>query len=153
LRNRGVSEDAIPTSRPGLLQEVRIRWVQTQTRAESLIARVTDIVNSNVHYAEQKIGEILSLLTGTARSAEDSAKASYDDAKGYAQEKAHDAEWAAESAGWEGKAQWKDAKGTAKSKAAEASGNARATKEWAQGKAESATAEAGKATAKVKHEL
>jgi hypothetical protein len=136
-----------------LLQEVRIRWIQTTTRAESVIARISDIINSNLHLAEHKIGDILALLTGQARSAEDTARASYYDAKGYAQEKAHDAQWAAESAGYEGKAQWKDAKGTAKSAAAQASGNARATKEWAQGKAESATAEAEKATARVKHEL
>jgi uncharacterized protein YjbJ (UPF0337 family) len=153
LRNRGVSEDAIPTSRPGLLQEVRIRWVQVTTSAESLIARVADIFNSNLHYAEEKIGDVLALLTGTARSAEDSASASYNEAKGYAQEKAHDAQWAADSAGYEAKAQWKDAKGSAKSAAAQASGNVRATKEWAQGKAQSATAEAEKATAYAKHEL
>jgi uncharacterized protein YjbJ (UPF0337 family) len=153
LRNQGVSEDYIPTSRPGLLQEVRIRWVQTQTNAEDIIGRITDIINSNLHLAQAKIGDFLALLTGTARNAEDSAKATYDDTKGYAQEKARDAQWAAESAGYEGKAQWNAAKGNAKSKAAEASGNARATKEWAQGQAQSVTAEAEKATARVKHEL
>ena len=75
LRERGISEDALPTSRPGLLrksnvftphlrlnryaEEARIRWVQSSTWAESVYTRLKEIVNSSVEAAEEKVVRIL----------------------------------------------------------------------------------------------
>lgn len=76
LREHGLSEDALPTSRPSLLrtlgldvgddgevadssaEEVRIRWVQTQHRAESLYGKIKSIIFSSVESAEVKLGMV-----------------------------------------------------------------------------------------------
>ncbi|OCH90880.1 hypothetical protein OBBRIDRAFT_887405 [Obba rivulosa] len=73
LREYGVSEAAIPTDRPGLLQEVRIRYVQATTRAEALFARVKELVEGGVEVAEDKIGKVLDILTGSAESTKERA--------------------------------------------------------------------------------
>ncbi|KAF8966874.1 hypothetical protein BDZ97DRAFT_1805672, partial [Flammula alnicola] len=52
LREKGISEEYLPGTRPGLLQETRIRWIQTQTRAETLFAKIKEIVNSGIYKAE-----------------------------------------------------------------------------------------------------
>lgn len=52
LREQGVSEDALPTSRPGLLQETRIRWVQVSTRAEGILAKLRNLIDSGVATAD-----------------------------------------------------------------------------------------------------
>ncbi|KAJ7160979.1 hypothetical protein C8R46DRAFT_1000948 [Mycena filopes] len=70
LRNHGLDESALPTSRPGLLQETRIRWIQTQTTFE----RIRDVVNSGVEATEEKLASILNMLTGEAKNGADSAK-------------------------------------------------------------------------------
>jgi hypothetical protein len=142
LRNRGVPESALPTTRPGLLQETRIRWVQTQTKAESIIEDIQSSVLSAVRAVEDTIGDILSKITGKARDTQD-----------YTNEKVREASYGAEQAGYEGRAQWEDAKGTVRSKVASASGEARGEGEWARGKASSLSAEAGKGTARAKSEL
>lgn len=75
LREKGVSENALPTTRPGLLresdmslprlrlkvhaEETRIRWVQTSTRAENIFSRLKGIVNSSVEAAEEKVARVL----------------------------------------------------------------------------------------------
>ncbi|KAF9234015.1 hypothetical protein BU15DRAFT_66091 [Melanogaster broomeanus] len=64
LRERGVSESALPTSRPGLLQETRIRWVQAHTRAETIFAKLKEIVNSSVEVVEEKLSQVLKVLSG-----------------------------------------------------------------------------------------
>ncbi|KAI0354230.1 hypothetical protein OH77DRAFT_1496832 [Trametes cingulata] len=74
LREHGYSDDQLPTSRPGLLQEVRIRWVQTSNRAGSMWRRVRDIFDSGVEVAEDKLGQILDILTGGAEGAKEGAK-------------------------------------------------------------------------------
>jgi len=70
LRGKGLSEAALPTSRPGLLQEVRIRYVQSKSSAQALFNKIRDTVNSGVEAAEETIGKVLEILSGT-----------YDDAK------------------------------------------------------------------------
>ncbi|KAJ7724955.1 hypothetical protein DFH07DRAFT_971070 [Mycena maculata] len=72
LRNRGIDESALPTSRPGLLQEARIRWVQAQTTFE----RIREIVNSGVEATEEKPGRLLEMLAGEGEKAKAGAKAS-----------------------------------------------------------------------------
>ncbi|KAF8125599.1 hypothetical protein EV363DRAFT_1175826 [Boletus edulis] len=63
LRERGIGEDALPTARPGLLQETRIRWVQTSTWAENIYTRLKETVNSSVEVAEEKIARILEVCS------------------------------------------------------------------------------------------
>jgi len=87
LRERGVSEKALPTGRPGLLQETRIRWVQTHNRAEALYAKVRDLINSSVNSAEETLSHVLELLSGTADQSKDYANEKYAEGKGYANEK------------------------------------------------------------------
>ncbi|KAF8999783.1 hypothetical protein BDQ17DRAFT_733076 [Cyathus striatus] len=64
LREHGVSEDMVPGDRPGLLQEVRIRWIQTQTRAEAIFTKIKDIVNGGVLTIEDALHRVLVLLSG-----------------------------------------------------------------------------------------
>ncbi|KIJ18261.1 hypothetical protein PAXINDRAFT_110741 [Paxillus involutus ATCC 200175] len=59
LREQGVSESALPTSRPGLLQETRIRWVQASNRAETIFSKLKEIVNNSVEVAEEKLARVL----------------------------------------------------------------------------------------------
>ena len=65
LRTRGISEDGLPTTRPGLLQETRIRYVQTTNSAQAFLNRIRDSINSGVELTEEKIHQVLNLLTGT----------------------------------------------------------------------------------------
>ena len=110
LREHNMSEDALPTSRPTLLrtshhlcpaylcvdvltpliltEEVRIRWVQTQNRTESLFTKIRDIILSSVGTAEAKLATILDIITGHAESAKTRTSEKYEEGKGYANEKA-----------------------------------------------------------------
>ncbi|TDL26870.1 hypothetical protein BD410DRAFT_782959 [Rickenella mellea] len=74
LRNHNMSESALPTSRPGLLQETRIRYVQTSSRVEQLYAKIRDTINSGVEIAEEKLGQVLEILSGTNDEAHKKAK-------------------------------------------------------------------------------
>ncbi|KAH7927196.1 hypothetical protein BV22DRAFT_1111238 [Leucogyrophana mollusca] len=105
LRERGVSETALPTSRPGLLQETRIRWVQTSNRAETIFAKLKEIVNGGVEAAEEKLARVLEVLSG----------ASHDTSR-YANEKAGDAKGYKDSAWSWGSHKANDAKGYAEEK-------------------------------------
>lgn len=122
-----MSEDALPSSRPSLLrtlgldvnlsedeadgintEEVRIRWVQTQHRAESLYSKIKNIIMSSVESAEVKLGmvsslvrscklpmltisQILDLLTGSAEHAKTRANEKYYENKHWAHRKADEA--------------------------------------------------------------
>jgi hypothetical protein len=96
LRERGISEDALPTSRPGLLQETRIRWIQTTSQAEKLFARVRDIVNGGVGVAEDKVKWLMEILTGTADQAAGKANEKYDEGKAEAEKKYYEGKVGAE---------------------------------------------------------
>ncbi|KAL4063031.1 hypothetical protein V8B97DRAFT_1993253 [Scleroderma yunnanense] len=56
LREHGVAEEALPTSRPGLLQETRIRWVQASTQPEGIFAKLRALANSGVATAKNALG-------------------------------------------------------------------------------------------------
>ncbi|KAF7297330.1 hypothetical protein MIND_00966300 [Mycena indigotica] len=77
LRNHGIDESALPTSRPGLLQETRIRWVQTMTTFE----RIREIVNSGIGAAEDKLSSVLEILKGEGEKTKDDLKADAKQAK------------------------------------------------------------------------
>ncbi|KAG2145468.1 uncharacterized protein EDB93DRAFT_1151239 [Suillus bovinus] len=83
LRERGVSEAALPTNRPGLLQETRIRWVQTTNRADTIFTKLKEIVNSSVGAVEDRLAKILELLSGHPHSASEKTG----DARAYAEDK------------------------------------------------------------------
>ena len=68
-------------------EEVRIRWVQTHHRADSLYTKIRDIILSSVGTAEAKLAMILEMITGHAESAKTRASEKYDEAAGYANEK------------------------------------------------------------------
>ncbi|KAJ7270720.1 hypothetical protein B0H12DRAFT_1008729 [Mycena haematopus] len=70
LRNQGIDEDALPTSRPGLLQETRIRWVQTQTRFQ----QIRDYVNSGVEATEDTLARLVEMVLGEGEKAKGEAK-------------------------------------------------------------------------------
>lgn len=48
-------------------EEVRIRWVQTQHRAEGLYARIKNIILSGVETAEEKLGMVSNIHPGCCR--------------------------------------------------------------------------------------
>lgn len=129
LRERGISEAALPISRPGLLreyrfgrrsdtnadnfliEETRIRWVQSQKRAETLFAKIKEIVNSGLYKADEVISHIMGLLKGDLDYASHKTNAAYDATKHKGEETWEDAkargasaqEWAARRSGetWE----------------------------------------------------
>jgi hypothetical protein len=70
LRIHGLPESQLPTSRPGLLHEVRIRYVIAQTRVEALIQNIRDTVYGSIETAEEKLGSVLGMLSGIKDEAE-----------------------------------------------------------------------------------
>ncbi|KAL5498321.1 hypothetical protein ACEPAH_2463 [Sanghuangporus vaninii] len=92
LRNHGMSEEALPTSRPGLLQEVRIRYVQSTSLLEQIYSRLRALVASGVSTAEETLGQILDVLSG----AENKSKSILQGKKEYAENKAREAKQSAE---------------------------------------------------------
>ncbi|KAI0790990.1 hypothetical protein C8Q75DRAFT_758816 [Abortiporus biennis] len=99
LRESGISEDALPTSRPGLLQEVRIRYVQTTHRADDILSKIRDAINNGVGVAEEKIATVLDMLTGYAETAKTRGYETYSGSKAYAGEKYDDTKSSVSSAG------------------------------------------------------
>lgn len=63
LRESGVDDSNLPNSRPGLLQEVRIRYVQSQTKAEAAFLKIREIVNEGVGKAEDALHRIMSVVS------------------------------------------------------------------------------------------
>ncbi|KIP01457.1 hypothetical protein PHLGIDRAFT_32539 [Phlebiopsis gigantea 11061_1 CR5-6] len=119
LREHGMSEDALPSSRPSLLQETRIRWVQTQHRAGSLYSTILHIIMSGVETAEEKLGMILDLVTGSAEHAKARSQETYDDAAAYAHGKADGARGYADAKFDEASGRYADAKQRVGEKAGE----------------------------------
>ncbi|KAI6118142.1 hypothetical protein F5141DRAFT_1096416 [Pisolithus sp. B1] len=87
LRERGVSEDALPTDRPGLLQETRIRWVQATTRAENIFTKLRDAVNGGVIAIEDTLSWICDAVADRVHQSRLKAEQAKDFAweKGYKQ--------------------------------------------------------------------
>ncbi|EJD05085.1 uncharacterized protein FOMMEDRAFT_139660 [Fomitiporia mediterranea MF3/22] len=92
LRNHGLSEDALPTSRPGLLQETRIRYVQTTSLLEQIYSRLRSLVASGVTSVEETLGQVLDVLSG----AESKTKTTVKEKGAEAEKKAKEAKSAAE---------------------------------------------------------
>ncbi|KAJ6578866.1 hypothetical protein DFH09DRAFT_980169 [Mycena vulgaris] len=77
LRNHGLEESALPTSRPGLLQETRIRWVQTTTAFE----RLREMVNSGIEATEETLMRVMEMLKGEGEKTKTEVKADAKKAK------------------------------------------------------------------------
>ncbi|KAG1854624.1 hypothetical protein F4604DRAFT_1802326 [Suillus subluteus] len=88
LREHGINEAALPTNRPGLLQETRIRWVQTSKRAETIFTKLQEIVNSSIGAVEDRLARILELLSGHSYHASEKAG----DSRAYVEDK-KDSAW------------------------------------------------------------
>ncbi|KAI0314946.1 hypothetical protein OF83DRAFT_1134392 [Amylostereum chailletii] len=99
LRENGVSEDALPTARPGLLQETRIRWVQAQHTSDALYKRILALLSGGAHIAEEKLQQVLHILTGAGTRTQQNAQWAGDKVS-------EDAQWAkfkaGENAHWAG---------------------------------------------------
>ena len=91
LRTHGISEDGLPTTRPSLLQETRIRYVQTTNSAQAFLNKIRDSINSGVELTEEKIHQVLSLLTGTY---EDTKASGEKRATGFEEDLRKKGEWA-----------------------------------------------------------
>ncbi|CAE6404769.1 unnamed protein product [Rhizoctonia solani] len=93
LRAHGVDEAQIPATRPGLLHETRIRWVQTTNAVENFLHGVKATVGNGVVWTETKLNAILNILGGHKQAAQRKAS----EASQYANEKADQAHFAAQS--------------------------------------------------------
>lgn len=63
LRNNGVDETKIPgMDRATLLQETRIRWVQTTSAVDDLLATIRRYATTGYEFAEDKVEDIKELL-------------------------------------------------------------------------------------------
>ncbi|KAH8828005.1 hypothetical protein DL96DRAFT_1601260 [Flagelloscypha sp. PMI_526] len=69
LREHGFSEAALPSSRPGLLQETRIRWVQTQNRSEHVYNKLVEVINNSVQTVEDKLKQVYDIVSGSTQDA------------------------------------------------------------------------------------
>ncbi|KIK52733.1 hypothetical protein GYMLUDRAFT_179817 [Collybiopsis luxurians FD-317 M1] len=95
LRESGISESMLPTSRPGLLQEVRIRWVQSRSSAERIYNRLKEVLDENVvGPVEDQLAKVWEVLKGSSGDAQeyvgekyDGAQAAFEDKKDRAYEK------------------------------------------------------------------
>lgn len=83
----GIPESQIPATRPGLLHEVRVRYVIAQNHIDALMQKIRDAVYGSIENAEEKLNAILSTLAGAK-----------EDVKTYGTEKKRDAYAAAEEA-------------------------------------------------------
>ena len=78
LREHGVADAALPIGRAGLLQEVRVRWVEAGWQTSGVWRRIKEIFDSGVDVAEDKLGMILDILTGGAEGAKDGARTAHE---------------------------------------------------------------------------
>jgi len=168
LRERGLREDLVPGERPGLLQEVRIRWVQTEHQAETTLEKIRELVNDSAHKVEDVLGKVLSLLSGgwvdvKSRSADQygAAKEGYADVKGRTEKELRDAKNAGEERYYDaknaGEKQYYDAKKAGERQYRDAQNKAEGTEDWMEEKWQEARENVGekvKATgSKIKGEL
>ncbi|CAE6443715.1 unnamed protein product [Rhizoctonia solani] len=93
LRAHGVDDSQIPADRPGLLHETRIRWVQTTTAVENFMQGIKNTVDNGYVWTEQKLSAIMNILGGHKQAAQRKAS----EAGNYANQKADQAAFAAES--------------------------------------------------------
>ena len=87
-----------------IAEETRIRWLQSQTRAETLLVKIKEVINSGIYKAEDTLFHLMALLSGgwedtKDRSADalEKAKVKAGESKGYLEKKASETRnWAQE---------------------------------------------------------
>ncbi|KAJ3774328.1 hypothetical protein FB446DRAFT_844094 [Lentinula raphanica] len=97
LRESGVSEGMLPTSRPSLMQEVRIRWVRSTSSGERMYARLKEILDDNVvGPVEDRLAKAWEVLQGAGGNTQKYAEDTYaesqkvlEDMKDRASQKVH----------------------------------------------------------------
>ncbi|KAF8638420.1 hypothetical protein AX17_002227 [Amanita inopinata Kibby_2008] len=150
LRERGVSDEHLPGNRLGLLQETRIRWIQTQNKAEAAFAKIRDIVNEGVYMAEENLNRVFGVLVSHWDDTKERVTRGYDKAAHAAHEGAetvqHEYEGAKESA----KDKYEHAKERAYSEYEERAKEAQAGKEWVGEKVSAAESGAHEGANKVR---
>jgi len=88
LRAHGLDDAYLPTTRPGLLHEVRIRWIQSTYRVEAILQKIRDTIAHSIESAEERLGDVLALLTGTVHDAKGHTKTKVYEGYEYVREKA-----------------------------------------------------------------
>lgn len=84
-----------------ITEETRIRWLQTQTNAESLLVKIKELINSGIYRAEDTLSHLLNLLSGGWDDAKDRSADVYEKAKSKGPEKeAHFEKKASETGDW-----------------------------------------------------
>ncbi|KAG8909012.1 hypothetical protein FRB99_000115 [Tulasnella sp. 403] len=96
LRSWGV-DDTQFGSRPTLLQEVRIRYYQTNNKVEQLLTAIREKVYAGVEEAEAMLTQIYDMLGGAKHDAQNYASEKSHDAKKYAAQQAADKAASAEA--------------------------------------------------------
>ncbi|KIK56586.1 hypothetical protein GYMLUDRAFT_1012615 [Collybiopsis luxurians FD-317 M1] len=93
-RSRGINKvkSVLDLDQSWLLQETRIKWVQTTTAADRIINRIKEIVNDNVIFpVVEQLNRVWEALVGTKKDTEQYTGEKYAKGKGYADKKAKDA--------------------------------------------------------------
>ena len=64
-----------------------IRWVQTVYRVEAILQKIRDAITHSMETAEERLSDVLALLTGTAHDAKEHTKTKVSEGYGYVREK------------------------------------------------------------------
>ena len=83
---------------------MRIRWLQSRTRAETLLVNIKEVINSGIYKAEDTLFHLMALLSGGWEDTKDRSSDAYekvkdkaDESKGYLEKKASEMrDWAQE---------------------------------------------------------
>lgn len=161
LRSKGVDEKTLPKTRDALLSmfpllffaiqcslvrladETRLRWVEARTTADSIYAKIKEIVNSGIYKAEDVLYQIMALLGAGWEETKHDAKYATNEAKLRAQRSAHHAsDYASDKA--------EDLKHAAQDTAEDWKGHAAETVEAARERAAEAARAAGRSAENVK---
>ena len=69
-----------------LTEETRIRWIQTQNKAEAAYNKIKEIMNEGVYKAEERLSRVWSVFTGSWDEAKDHTSRIYEKAAEAGQE-------------------------------------------------------------------
>jgi len=85
-------------------EETRIRWVQTQTRADNLFLKIKELVNSGIYAAEDVLHHLMALLSGGWEETKEKSGEAYGAGKAKTSEVYEEGKAkAGEAQGWAGK--------------------------------------------------
>lgn len=64
-----------------IAEETRVRWLQSQTRAETLLVKIKEVINSGIYKAEDTLFHLMALLSGGWEDTKDRSADVYEKAK------------------------------------------------------------------------